>query len=65
MILKQTPQILVIEDDEAYASWLKDNLSAEGFQIEAALSAEEGFRFSRKDITTWWLPISKCRAQVE
>jgi len=39
-----TPAVLVVEDDEAVASYLKDNLSADGFGVSVARSAGEGMR---------------------
>src|SRR5829696_8882053 len=38
------PAVLVIEDDEAVAGYLSDNLSADGFRVSCARSAGEGLR---------------------
>lgn len=37
------PRLLVIEDDERTARALRDGLSAEGFEVECALTGEDGF----------------------
>src|SRR5215204_3129778 len=38
------PAVLVIEDDEAVAGYLSDNLSADGFRVSCARSAGAGLR---------------------
>src|SRR5215212_2647695 len=38
------PGVLVVEDDEALAGYLDDNLSADGFRVSCARGAGEGLR---------------------
>jgi DNA-binding response OmpR family regulator len=40
----QTPQVLVVEDDEATSRFLADNLAADGFRVACASGAAEGIR---------------------
>jgi two-component system, OmpR family, response regulator len=45
--------VVVVEDDEALATYLADNLSADGFRVACARNAAEGMRaieFRRPDL---------------
>jgi ActR/RegA family two-component response regulator len=60
-----SPAVLVIEDDDAVAGYLSDNLAADGFRTSRARGAAEGLRaleVRRPDLLVLDLALADARA---